>query len=59
MWYQDTVNTYHKSPDDFICPLVLFTDKTFVDPMRSNFNLEPVSFTLAIFRQECRELFKF
>jgi hypothetical protein len=57
-WYQDTV-TLENNPEVFICPLILYVDKTFIDPMRSQFNLEPLSFTLAIFKHQCRSQFKF
>jgi hypothetical protein len=57
-WYQATCKKYNK-PDDFICPLILYVDKTFIDPMHSNFNLEPLNFTLAIFKQKCRTQIQF
>jgi hypothetical protein len=58
-WYQNTVAEYQHDKDAFIMPLILYCDKTFIDPFRSNFNLEPVNFTLAIFNQTCRMDFKF
>jgi hypothetical protein len=58
-WYQNTVAKYQHDKDAFILPLILYCDKTFIDPFRSNFNLEPVNFTLAIFNQACRMEFKF
>jgi hypothetical protein len=57
-WYQTTSDQY-KHPDDFVCPLIFYIDKTFVDPMKSNFNLEPLSFTLGIFNRNCRSQFRF
>jgi hypothetical protein len=57
-WYQNTCQKYNQ-PDQFVCPLILYVDKTFIDPMRSTFNLEPLNFTLAIFKQKCRSQFKF
>ena len=58
-WFRDTVALLAKNPNDFICPLILYIDKTFIDPMRSHFNLEPVNFTLAIFKRNCRTKFSF
>jgi hypothetical protein len=58
-WYRDTVDEKVKRRNDYVCPLILYVDKTFIDPMRSCFNLEPVSFTLGIFKRKCRSHFSF
>lgn len=59
-WYHDTVaNTNALGNNVFVCPLVFYVDKTFIDPMRSRFNLEPLNFTLAIFNRSCRSRFNF
>ena len=60
MWYQKTVQkAQFADPKVFVCPLILYVDKTFIDPMRSRFNLEPFNFTLAIFKRKCRSHFSF
>jgi len=57
-WYKDTISSID-DPDCFVCPLILYIDKTFIDPIKSRFNLEPFNFTLAIFNRECRMQFPF
>jgi hypothetical protein len=57
-WYKDTVELERYS-NCFVCPIIFYIDKTFIDPMKSRFNLEPLNFTLAIFNRKCRSQFKF
>ena len=57
-WYKDTVaNT--EGNNLFICPLILYVDKTFIDPNKSRFNLEPLNVSFALFKQTCRLSFEF
>jgi len=58
-WYSTTCEQLQVAPDIFVCPLIFYVDKTFIDPMRSRFNLEPLNFTLGIFKRTCRSQFKF
>ena len=58
-WFSDTVSSARDPPNCFYCPLIMYVDKTFIDPMRSNFNLEPFNFTLAIFKRSCQTQFSF
>jgi len=61
-WYNDTVEELGANAPGskiFVCPLIIYVDKTFIDPSKSRFNLEPVNFTLAIFKRSCRTLFSF
>ena len=61
-WYKDTVeklNATSPSSNIFVCPLIFYVDKTFIDPTKSRFNLEPINFTLGIFKRSCRTLFRF
>ena len=58
-WYRDTVVAIMNCPNVFVCPLIFYVDSTFIDPMKSRFNLEPLNFTLAIFNRNCRYLTKF
>jgi hypothetical protein len=57
-WYQETISL-EENKNCFVCPIVMYVDKTFIDPMRSRFNLEPFNFTLGIFTRQCRSQFKF
>ena len=57
-WYKNTVAGIDY-PNCFTCPIIFYVDKTFIDPMRSRFNLEPLNFTLGIFNRSCRTLFDF
>lgn len=57
-WYKDTVDSM-VGENIFVCPLIFYIDKTFIDPIKSRFNLEPLTFTLAIFNRECRHQFDF
>jgi hypothetical protein len=54
-WYTTAFNNLCTSPDNFLCPIVLFIDKTHVDEF-SRWTLEPVLFTLAIFNRSTRNL---
>lgn len=58
-WYRDTVQKYRNVPKLFLCPLIFYVDTTFIDPMKSNFHLEPVNVTFALFKRECRMAFEF
>ena len=58
-WFSDTVSSARDPPNCFYCPLIMYVDKTFIDPMRSNFNLEPLNFTLGIFKRSCQMQFAF
>ena len=54
-WYKITVKKMVRDGQpDCVCPLILCIDKTFIDPFRSRFNLEPLNFTLSIFKQNVR-----
>lgn len=57
-WYKDTVANVEDAKT-FVCPLIFYIDKTFIDPIKSRFNLEPFNFTLAIFDRKCRSQFAF
>ena len=57
-WYKEFIASL-TSPNDFGCPLIFYIDKTFIDPIKSRFNLEPFNFTLAIFNRKCRAQFPF
>ena len=57
-WYKETVLSLSEE-NVFVCPLIFYVDKTFIDPIKSRFNLEPFSFTLAIFNRLCRGQFDF
>ena len=60
MWYKTTAEKLLiEDPKAFLCPLILYVDKIFIDPMRSCFNLEPFDFTLALFNNKCRSKFAF
>jgi hypothetical protein len=52
-WYAQAFNNLCTSPNDFLCPIVLFIDKTQVDDF-SRWTVEPVLFTLAIFNRSTR-----
>ena len=57
-WYTETAEMYQtESRRTFVCPIILYVDKTFIDPMKSRLNLEPMNFTLGIFKRECRSQF--
>lgn len=58
-WYKDTVLDMDHDSDCFVCPLIFYIDKTFIDPIKSRFNLEPFNFTLAIFNRKSRSKFPF
>jgi len=61
-WYKETIEKFQASAPNskiFVCPLIFYVDKTFIDPMKSRFNLEPLNFTLAIFKRSCRTQFRF
>ena len=61
-WYKETVSQLSANETNknlFVCPLIVYVDKTFIDPMRSRFNLEPVNFTLGIFNRKSRQKFEF
>ena len=58
-WYRDTVQKYRNVPKLFLCPLIFYVDTTFIDPMKSNFHLEPVNVTFALFKRECLMAFEF
>jgi hypothetical protein len=55
-WYKDTAEKlYSLDRNVFVCPIILYVDKTHIDPRAARFNLEPVNFTLAIFKRPCRQ----
>ena len=56
-WYASAFTKLCTEPNDFLCPLVLFIDKTHVDEF-SRWTLEPVLFTLAVFNRSTRNLSK-
>ena len=56
-WYASAFAKLCTAPNDFLCPLVLFIDKTHVDEF-SCWTLEPVLFTLAVFNRSTRNLSK-
>jgi hypothetical protein len=59
-WYESTATKLYSSDSNiFVCPVILYVDKTFIDPKASRFNLEPVNFTLAIFKRRCRYQFPY
>ena len=58
-WFNDTVSSARDPANCFYCPLIMYVDKTFIDPMRCYFNLEPFNFTLAIFKRSCQTQFSF
>jgi hypothetical protein len=59
-WYEDTATKlYSLDSNVFVCPVILYVDKTFIDPKASRFNLEPVNFTLALFKRRCRYRFPY
>jgi hypothetical protein len=51
--YQKGKKDYLKDPDDVLCPIIYFIDKTFTDT-NGRLCLEPVRFTLGIFNRETR-----
>ena len=54
--YKDAMKTYIGNPEDEkLIPLIFFTDKTHTD-MHGRLCLEPVQFTLGIFKREIRNL---
>jgi hypothetical protein len=57
-WYKDTIASMD-TDNCFVCPLIFYIDKTFIDPTRGRFNLEPLNFTLAIFNRSCRAKFQY
>lgn len=58
-WYAKTSGARYAAGKDFVCPLIFYVDRTMIDPQHSHFNLEPLNFTLGIFKRECRTKFKF
>jgi hypothetical protein len=56
-WYAHAFSTMCTLPNDFLCPIVLFIDKTHVDEF-SRWTLEPVLFTLAVLNRSTRNLAK-
>jgi hypothetical protein len=60
-WYNDTVEQLGAAVSDskiFVCPLIFYVDRTHIDS-KSRFNLEPVNFTLGIFKQSKRTQVRF
>ena len=51
--YRRAREEYCKDKDNFLCPLQLFIDKTFID-LNARCNAEPVVFTLTIFKRHIR-----
>jgi hypothetical protein len=56
-WYKTAFNNLCTDPNDFLCPIVLFIDKTHVSE-HARWTLEPVIFTLAVFNRSTRNLSK-
>ena len=54
-WYQEAYHNICLESNDFICPIILFIDKTHIDGL-SRWTLEPVMFTLGIFNCATRNL---
>ena len=54
-WYKRTYIKMKTVESVFIVPIIIFTDKTHVDEA-GNFTLDPVMFTLAIFKRHVREI---
>jgi hypothetical protein len=54
-WYHSAHAKLCTSPQDILCPIILFIDKTQIDT-QSKWSLEPVLFTLGIFNRSTRNL---
>jgi hypothetical protein len=52
-WYAHAFQTMCTQPNDFLCPIILFIDKTHIDEF-SRWTLEPVLFTLAVLNRSTR-----
>jgi hypothetical protein len=56
-WYHETWLTLELGEGDFLCPIIFFIDKTHTDHF-GRFTLEPIRFTLGIFKRATRALSK-
>ena len=52
-WYQQAQSLLCKDHNDYLCPIILFIDKTQIDVF-GKWSLEPVLFTLGIFDRKTR-----